>query len=114
MLTAPLRHQLADLIALCDRLPARSCERIGAALVVARRDIAVQELARLLNPAGDRAPMTVARDLAVRLDRFEATGWPRIRDGHRGPISRVESLLIDVLADETCPRSPRRLVDLLD
>jgi hypothetical protein len=110
----PLRHQLADLISVCDRLPERTIERIEAALVSARRDVAAAELSRLLNIEQNRTDWAIARDLAGRLDRFESSGWIRIRDGYRPPQNRVESLLVDMIRDPTCPRSPRRLLDLLD
>jgi hypothetical protein len=113
-MAAPIRHQLADLIAAVDQLPDRARDRIETALVEVRRDVAVQELWRLIDPDGTRPRCNVATDLSDRLKRFKDTAWPRIRDGHRPPKDRVESLLCDLAIDPTCPQSWRRLKDLLD
>ena len=111
---APLHHQLADLIRDCESLPSSAKLRLEQVLLVVRRDLAVLELAALLNQGGILPRWPVAVDLANRLNRFETTVWPHIRAGRRAPKDRVEVLLYDVICDPSGPRSPRRLVNLIN
>lgn len=87
--------------------------RLAEALAMAGRDLAARQLAHTLDPTGSRSRWDTAGELADRLRRFEVTAWPRIRDGHRQPRDRIEQALAAMLRCSSCPRSRRRLYDLL-
>ena len=54
-----------------------------------------------------------ADDIAARLHRFEATAWPRIKQGHRRPRGTLESLLSRLASCDALLRSERKIYDLL-
>jgi hypothetical protein len=95
-------------------LPEPTAERLAAALAMAARDVAVRELAMLLDPTRTRAVWAVAGEISERLVRFEGTAWPRIKAGYRSPRGPMEEALAVMLNCPTCPRTQRRLVDLLN
>lgn len=95
-----------------EDLPAVSRERIEHALDLARRDVALRDLADMLSR--DRPSLwKTADEIARRLDRFESTAWPRIQAGARQPRDSVEKALSRVLACHEGPRSHRRIFELL-
>ena len=111
--TEPLAARLHQLAAAVDTLPATTAERLHLAILAADRDLAIREAAALLDPTRRFSIWATAGALAARLDRFEATAWPRIRNGHRQPRDDLESALARILACPTCPRSQRRLTEAL-
>lgn len=92
-------------------LSCQAREAADAAARLAARDVALCELAALLNPTRGRSLWSVAAELAALLRRFETTARPRIVAGHRAPRGPESSLL--ALCIPECPRSAGRLFRLL-
>jgi hypothetical protein len=116
----PLAVRLRDLAADLDagKVPPAAVARLDAALTsagaCALRDAALRRAGELLDPAGTLTRWARAHRLEDRLDRFEATAWPRIRSGHRQPRDALEVAFTEALrCSATCPRSARRLYDVL-
>jgi len=74
---------------------------------------ALDELARMIDPAGERGRWWAAGELAARLRRFESVAYRRITRGGRAPSGRLEALLLVILRSNL-PTSRRRLFDLLN
>ena len=76
-------------IAYSGILRLETAERLLAIVALIQRDVAITRLVELLNPTGARSRWDLATELALRLARFEATAWPRIRDGHRHTLGVI-------------------------
>jgi len=89
------------------RLHPAAAERVEAALEYADAIQAVAELAELLDD-GSRAVWSLAGEIEHRAKRYEGTVY-----GRRPPRNAVEARLERIVRSPTCPRSRRRLVDIL-
>ena len=111
MLADDLRNA-ADAIE-SGRVSACTLVRLESAVQLVQRDQAAADAVELLDPGNRLTPWQAAGLLAASLSRFESTGWLRIRNGHRGPKNPLEGAFSTMLKCENCPRSQRRLFELL-
>jgi len=83
--------------------------RLNDVLQLADFDLAIADAANLINTDAKITPWKCAGELARRLRHFEATAWPRIKNGYREPRSALEVCFCKMLACGKCPTSQGRL-----
>lgn len=100
-----IRHRLHRLEEALEDVNGCSLATVEAALLEADREMALAELAMLLDSGPrPRSRWSLAGEIERRLLRFETTAWPRILRGDREPQGRLEECMVRILA---CPSGPR-------
>lgn len=94
------------------RLSPEALRRVAAAESLIQGLLALEALARLVDPTGTRR-WGAAVEIAARLRHFECSEvWKRIRRGDREPRDRSEALMVTILQTDL-PRSREKIHALL-
>jgi hypothetical protein len=99
---------------LAGHLATGPAARLEAAVALADATMAVREAAGLIDPERRMGAWARAGALEQELWAFEMDAYEHIAAGRRGPRNALEAALLRILACPSCPRSQRRLLELID